>query len=65
MFILRVIVVIILILAAIPFVNKAKDYFSDKKDKMVKEINLKDVREGANNLLHPENKDKKIAQESE
>lgn len=65
MFILRVIVIIILILAAIPFVNKIEDYFSGKKDKIVKEVNLKDMRESASNLLHPENKDKKIAQESE
>ncbi len=65
MFMLRIIFIIILILAAIPFINKAKDYFGDKKDKIAKEINLKDMREGAGNLLHPENKDKKIAQENE
>ena len=64
MFLLRIIVIVILILAAIPFINKAKDYFHDKKEK-VKELHMKDIEAGAQNLFHGQNKDKKIAQGSE
>ena len=64
MFLLRIIVIVILILAAIPFINKAKDYFSDKKEK-VKELNMKDIETKAQNLFHGQTQDKKIAQGSE
>ncbi len=65
MFMIRIIVIIVLILAAIPLINKLEDYLGSKKEKIAKELDLKNIKRDAENLLSHGNKDKKIAQEGE
>lgn len=35
MFLLRIIIVIVLVMALIPLFNKGKEYFDDKKEKVI------------------------------